>query len=139
MTKELLSAMELVRLYATQYYKPSYEEDAHIQGQPIWSNHLRNGKQVFWPYHWLIREDGTAERLLEDHETGWHAGKWEVNCRSVAITLYGDFDSNIPSDVQLASIARIISSNYSQVAHENIIGHCEVNPKKSCPGVWFMN
>ena len=84
-TKERLSVMELLRLYAPYFSNPTYEFDKVIKDKPIYSGHFRDNKQVFYPYHWIIRTDGRVERLLLDKEIGWHCGNWDINCRSVAI------------------------------------------------------
>ena len=61
MTWQRLNAMHLLRLYAKSYLSPTTEKE--IQGLPIFSNHFRsddNTRMVFYAYHWLVREDGTA-------------------------------------------------------------------------------
>ena len=131
-----LSAIELVRIYAPFYFSPYPEENLKIKGQPIWSNHLRDGKQVFWPYHWCIKEDGTAERLLRDNEIGWQAGNWEVNCKSVGICFDGDYEESRPSDLMLSAVAKLIKDNYHDA---KMIGHSEVNPQTTCPSRLFLS
>ncbi len=139
MSRERLSAIELVRLYAPEFAAPKRAEDAGMKGRPIYSGHFREGRQVFWPYHWFVRGDGTVERLLEDDEIGWQAGSWDVNCRSAAICFDGNFENARPLDVELAAAARIIKEHYPQVAHERILGHREVNPKTTCPSNLFLS
>ncbi len=139
MSLERLSAIELVRLYAPYYFAPYLDNDKDIKGQSIWSNHAREGKQVFYPYHWLIRMDGTVERLLEDEEIGWHAGNWDVNCRSVAICFDNDFENSQPTPELLNITADIINKNYPQIKRENILGHNEINLKTTCPSQLFLS
>lgn len=136
-TLERLSAMHLLRLYAANYGSPA-PSDYHAQGDPIFSNHFWGGKQVFYAYHWLIRMDGTTERLLKYHEIGWHAGNWEVNCRSIGIVLDNNFEESIPPGVALDGLTRVIREQYRQVSHERILGHREVNRKTTCPGNNFL-
>lgn len=131
-----LSAIELIRLYAPYYFNPYLEADKHIQGQPIWSNHLRNGKQVFWPYHWSIKFNGSVERLLNDNEIGWHAGNWDVNCRSVGICFDGDYEESKPSEIMLGSAAKLIKEQYKNT---DVVGHNEINLKTSCPSKLFLD
>lgn len=135
-TWQRLSAMHLVRLYAIYYYQPD-EDD--IKGQPIYSHHFRDGKQVFYAYHWLIRMNGDIERLLPDNETGWHSGNWDINCRSVAICLDNNFENSIPPEKVLTATSRIIKENYRDVKKENILGHKQINLKTTCPGNLFLN
>lgn len=134
-----LSAITLIRLYTTYYAEPYDEEDKQIKGAPIYSGHFRNGEQVFWPYHWIVRNGGTSERLLNDNEIGWQAGKWDVNCRSVAIVLDNNYENGIPSDNELSAVAEIIKKHYPNVKKENILGHREVNPKTTCPSNLFLS
>jgi len=137
-TWQKLSAMQLIRVYATYYASPCYEKEKRIEGQAIFSNRFRNGQQVFYAYHWLARMDGSVERLLNDNEIGWQAGNWEVNCRSIAICLDNNFESASPSDLVISSVAKLVKEKYPQIKLENIVGHREVNAKTTCPGSEFL-
>ena len=139
LTPERLSAVELIRLYAPYFADPKSECDATLKGQPISSGHVRAGKQVFWPYHWIVRGDGRAERLLRDSEIGWHAGNWDVNCRSIAIVLDNDYEERRPSANELRAVASIILTHYRRVPITGIVGHREVNQKTTCPSELFLN
>jgi hypothetical protein len=132
LSKERLSAIELIRLYAPTYAKREKRE-------PIYSDHNREGKQVFYPYHWIIRNDGETERLLFDHEIGWHAGKWDINCRSVAICIDDNQEDSVPDETYLHSIARLIRKQYPFVSKDRIFGHREINPKTTCPSNYFLD
>lgn len=133
-----LSAIELIRLYAPYFIDPKSKRDLHLKGQPVASGHFCEGKQVFWPYHWIVRSNGRAERLLLDNEIGWHAGDWDVNCRSVAITLDNDYENQRPSTTELNGIAEIINDHYGQASLKNVVGHREVNARTSCPSNLFL-
>lgn len=139
LTKERGSAMILVRLYATYYFKPEAEDEG-IKGQPISSGHVRDGKQVFYPYHWMVKIDGSTERLLNDNEIGWQAGNWDINCRSAAICLDNNYTDSEPSGKELSAIASIIKTNYPQVSKDRIFGHREVktNGVTECPSNKFL-
>ncbi len=106
---------------------------------PIWSNHLRNGKQIFYVYHWLMRMDGSFERLLSDDQIGWHAGNWEINKCSVAICLDNDYEEQDPTDVILQKLVAHIRKNYPDIESRNIIGHCEARSGTICPGTNFVD
>jgi hypothetical protein len=136
-TWQRLDAIQLIRVYARYYTHPGAHE-RHIRGQPIHSGHLRDGRQVFYAYHWLVREDGSSERLLLDGETGWQAGDWNVNCRSVAIALDANLEHTSPPDAMLAEAARILREHYPDVAAGRVLGHREVNPRTTCPGGAFL-
>jgi hypothetical protein len=132
-----LSAIELMRFYGPYFANPP-KGDRKLRGRPIFSGHEHDGRQVFWPYHWLIRGDGRTERLLSDSETGWHAGNWEINCRSIAIVLDGDYEHNRPSKTVLKSMADLIHRQYPEVLNERILGHCEITGKTTCPSRLFL-
>lgn len=133
-----LSAIQLTRLYAP-YFADRPEVFKHLKGQPIFSGHERKGKQVFWPYHWLIRNDGKVERLLSDSEIGWHAGNWNINCRSVTITFDNDFENSAPSGTVLQAAVALILNQYGQVPITRIFGHREINVKTTCPSNLFLS
>ena len=133
-----LSAIELMRLYGPYFANPP-EDEKQLKGTLISSGHERGGKQVFWPYHWIIRNDGHAERLLFDSEIGWHAGNWDINCRSIAIALDDDYESSKPSDLVLRAAATLIVNRYGQAPITRVFGHREVNGKTICPSELFLN
>jgi hypothetical protein len=116
MTLERLNAIHLLRIYG---------------------RYFNQDRQVFWGYHWLIRADGTAERILDDRVIGWHAGNWDINTRSVGICIDDDLASKEPSTTVIGSMAALIQTQYQHVEHANIIGHCDVNNKTACPGELF--
>lgn len=137
-TPNQLSAVELVRLYMPYFAAPVEAEDKQLRGQAIFSGHVRDGRQVFWPYHWVVLTDGSCRRLLADSETGWHAGNWEVNCRSVAIVFDNDYENSAPSERELRAAAEIIKTHYANVSPDHILGHREINPKTTCPSNLFL-
>ncbi|PIR41326.1 MAG: hypothetical protein COV31_01725 [Candidatus Yanofskybacteria bacterium CG10_big_fil_rev_8_21_14_0_10_46_23] len=143
LSPDRLSAMTLLRLYANFYAKPYDNDREKVVGQAIWSGHIRGGKQVFWPYHWIVRTNGDSERLLRDDEIGWHAGNWDINRRSVAIVLDNDYENRNPSNKELERIATIIQQNYRDLKPTSITGHCEVErkipgPHATCPSKLFL-
>ena len=138
-TWQRLSAMHLMRLYAPRYLYVNETVDIHRTGDPIYSHHFRpDGTQVFYGYHWLIRTDGSTERLLPDNEIGWQAGNWEVNCRSIGICLDGDFGHSTPPTIMLNATKLLLQEQYPFISHDRILGHREVNPKTTCPGDQFL-
>ncbi|MEX0749118.1 MAG: peptidoglycan recognition family protein [Candidatus Saccharimonadales bacterium] len=130
-----LNAIHLLRLYAAHYAHPPAAE-SQIKGRPIYSGHFKADRPVFYAYHWLIREDGSCERLLEDNEIGWHAGNWQVNCRSVAVCFDADLSQARPSVAALQSVADLLQTNYPSC---QLVGHREVNPQTDCPGELFLS
>jgi hypothetical protein len=141
MRASYLNAMHLLRLYVPVYNHPTAADRARVAGQQIASGHVRRSRQVFWGYHWLVRRDGTTQRLLMDWETGWHAGDWATNCRSVAICIDDDLENRMPTGTALEAIARVIRDQYSTVdpTARSLLGHREVNPRRTCPGDLFLS
>lgn len=137
MSLERLNAMQLLRLYGKSYAHPLNSRLNNTNNGAVWSNHFYNDQQVFWAYHWFIRENGEAQQLLKDEYVGWHAGNWDINTRSIAICVDDNLKDRQPDYIVMQKIAKIIKNHYSHVAHENIIAHCNVNPKTECPGHLF--
>ena len=132
-----LSAIGLVRQYAFQYLSDNVL-GRRVRGQPIWSGHFRQGKMVFFAYHWLLRPDGSTERLLEDSSIGWHAGNWDINTRSIGLAFSGDYEDSTPPATQIEAAAHLMRTHYPQVARERIFGHNEIVVGTTCPGSRFL-
>lgn len=132
-----LSAIGFIRQYGKDYL---HEETCgyKVQGQPIWSGHFRNGKMIFFAYHFIVFENGRIERLLEDKYIGWQSGDWDINTRSIAIVLAGDYENKKPSEKQIKAIANIIKQNYPHVSLNRVFGHREINLQTICPGDKFI-
>jgi hypothetical protein len=125
-----LNATQLLNIYVPYY--------AAQKSQPIWSGHFHNGRQVFWGYHWLMRMDGSFERLLDDELIGWHAGNWDINRRSIGICLDNDYENQEPTDELLRKLAGFIRQTYPDIKPDKIIGHCEARTGTICPGKNFL-
>lgn len=137
LTYDQLNALHLLRLYCPVYRNnKSFQIDGKLQ--PISSGHLYQGHQTFVAYHWGIydNENGVSiVRLLDDRYTGFHAGNYPVNTRSVGIAFIGDLTNKSPS-IEAIDAARGIIFRYPSIAKERVIGHKEVPGKESivCPG-----
>lgn len=125
-----LSAMGLLRLYVPATLNRANGPD-QIDGQ-IRSGHSRNGQELFHAYHWIVRTDGRAERLLPDSAIGWHSGNWEINCSSVGICLAGDYSAVPPTLEMLTAIGELLTL-YSSC---ELVLHSSVNASTNCPGSW---
>lgn len=142
-TKQRLESIHLQQVYVPVFARPEpVDIDKGIKDVPLYSGHVHDGRQVFQIYHWLVRNDGQAERLLDDNEIGWQAGRWDVNRRSVGICIDDDLEHKAPNPKVLDSIARIINQHYPDITEhpETIIGHREVGGPKptTCPGDKFL-
>lgn len=141
MTWRRLSAIHLIRLYTGYSDKKENQEKIFREKNPIFSNHFRNdgsGEQVFYSYHWLVRQNGVCESLLNDGEIGWQAGDWDINCRSVAICIDNDHENSSPSETVIFAIRKLINEKYSYVSKDRIFGHREINKNTMCPGNTFL-
>jgi hypothetical protein len=135
---EKLNAIGLLRQYALHYIENNVLEQP-VRGEPIWSGHFRRGQMVFFAYHWLVRPDGTCERLLEDRAIAWHAGNWKINTRSIGIALSGNYEHATPPVGHIAAAARLMLTHYPSIAPGRVLGHCEVRAHLTCPGDRFLH
>lgn len=136
-----MNAVQMLNVYVPYFNNPSESipGEGKLKGSPLWSNHVRSGRPVFYLYHWLMRMDGTFERLLNDNELGWHAANWDINCRSAGICLDNDYNQRDPSAEVLRKLANFITQQYPQVPHARIFGHREVSKHSTtCPGRNFV-
>ncbi len=141
-TWQRLSDEQKKSLYEARYRIA--DKDPFVQGQPPHSSHYRfvDGKlvEIFYAYHWLVRENGKVERLLDDREVGWHAGGpkgWEWNMRSVAIVLDGDYSKKPPPKKMLKAVAKLIQQYVKQYPTiTRLKAHYDVR-KTECPGPWY--
>lgn len=135
-----LNAVQLLNVYVPYFNNPTDETEQGLKGQPLWSNHVRHGRPVFYLYHWLMRMDGSFERLLEDQELGWHAANWDINRRSVAICLDNNYENRDPEPAVLQKLAGFIVEHYPGLAAERVMGHKEVSHTSTvCPGGNFVD
>jgi len=99
--------------------------------------------------HYLIDEDGTVYRLVDEDKRAWHAGvAWwrgamDVNGRSIGIELVNpghEFGYRAFPDAQmmaLEGLAAAILKRHPIPAH-NVVGHADVAPcRKQDPGELF--
>lgn len=130
---DFLNAVHLLNIYVPAF------SGSPLKRQALWSGHFRDDKQVFWGYHWLMRMDGSFERLLEDDQIGWHAGNWDINKRSIGICLDNDYKIKNPRPKILKQLALHIAEHYPEIQADKIIGHCEVRKGTICPGGHFLD
>lgn len=132
-----LSAIGFIRQYGRKYLENDVLGNK-LRGQPIWSNHFLNTEMVFFAYHWLVRPDGKTERLLKDKYVGWQSADADINNRSIAIALSGDYEEDTPLTSQIEGAAKIIRENYPYILKEKILGHREIKKERTCPGAYFL-
>lgn len=99
--------------------------------------------------HYLIDEDGTTWRMVEEADRAWHAGvgAWrgwhDINSRSIGIELSNpghDYGYRPFPDAQIAALidlARGILSRH-QIPARNVVAHSDIAPaRKIDPGELF--
>jgi AmpD protein len=96
--------------------------------------------------HCLIRRDGSIIQYVSFNNKAWHAGiscfnnREKCNDYSIGIELEGTDD--IPyEEAQYQQLSRLTASlqkYYPLITNENIVGHCDIAPKrKTDPGEIF--
>jgi hypothetical protein len=141
-----LTWQDLSELQRKNLYVPRYTcecDDPVVKGQPPRSGHFRLEKgrieEVFYAYHFFIRQDGTVEPLLRPEEVGWHAGHWGVNMRSLAICFDGDFSTGQPTEPAQRACAGLMRSLAEAHPIRYLMAHHEAWPGGTvCPGSWLM-
>jgi N-acetylmuramoyl-L-alanine amidase len=99
--------------------------------------------------HYLVDEDGTVSRLVEEGHRAWHAGVsfWrghtDINARSIGIELVNpghEFGYRPFSEAQMAALvdlARDIVRRHA-IPARNVVGHSDVAPRRKMdPGELF--
>lgn len=153
-TPERISEAVKARVYGSNpnYYSvfrdPKYNTP-YVNGLPIHSGHIIDGKETFTAYHYLIYPDGRILITLVPHRQkerqyfvdmiGWGAGVWNINCASVQVALVGTWSKKEPpSPEAIESLKKIIRYYRERVPGLAVVGHYEVRPKPTeCPGDWW--
>ena len=85
-----------------------------------------------WPhigYHHVIETDGNTVATLAHDMLGYHvAGR---NARSIGVCLIGRDQYSLQQWVALYDLLKVLEATYLGVA---VMGHRELDPKKTCPG-----
>ena len=99
--------------------------------------------------HYLVDEDGTIYRLVDESNRAWHAGKsrWrgvgDVNSASVGIEIVNpghEFGYRDFPDEQMASVIPLVADIKDRhgIGRGNVVGHSDVAPaRKEDPGELF--
>lgn len=59
--------------------------------------------------HCAIEHDGTIYRCIDDGDTAWHAGKWDVNLRSLGVEHAGYAEQNDVTPEQYEASAQLVA------------------------------
>lgn len=99
--------------------------------------------------HYLIDEDGTVHRLVDEDKRAWHAGiSWwggamDVNGRSIGIELVNpghEFGYRAFPDAQMTALEALAGAILKRhaIQPQNVVGHADVAPaRKQDPGELF--
>lgn len=92
--------------------------------------------------HYFVDEDSVVQ-IVSESDTAWHAGNWDMNCRSIGIEMCSRKDSKgnyyIPEATvkRAAELTRELMAKYD-VPITGIIRHYDVTGKK-CPAPMVDN
>ena len=99
--------------------------------------------------HYLIEEDGTVHRLVDEDKRAWHAGvAWwrgamDVNSRSIGVELVNpghEFGYKAFPDAQMEALTALGRSilNRHPIPKRNVVGHADIAPRRKLdPGELF--
>ncbi|MEH3046781.1 N-acetylmuramoyl-L-alanine amidase [Sphingomonas adhaesiva] len=99
--------------------------------------------------HYVVDEDGTILRLVDDEKRAWHAGKshWrdidDVNSASIGIEIVNpghDHGYRGFPDAQVDAVVRLVAhlKDRYEITRGNIVGHSDIAPtRKRDPGELF--
>lgn len=99
--------------------------------------------------HYVVGEDGTVFRVVDEMDRAWHAGAgaWEgredVNSRAVGIEIVnGGHDFGLPPfpDTQIEAVIALVRSILDrwELASHRVVGHSDIAPgRKNDPGEKF--
>jgi len=99
--------------------------------------------------HYLVAEDGTVLRLVDEDKRAWHAGRshWrgvkDINSASVGIEIVNpghEFGYRPFPDEQVAAVIRLVHEikDRYDITRGNVVGHSDIAPaRKQDPGELF--
>lgn len=109
-------------------------QSSKSQADSVINQHLKEFGQA-GAYHYLIESDGRPVQFHEEDFTGYHAGNYLMNVRSIGICLAGDFTRHVPTGSQIGSLVRLVTDIQTRwgIPDERILLHREVKGT-ACPG-----
>jgi len=99
--------------------------------------------------HYLVAEDGTVLRLVDEDKRAWHAGRshWrgvkDINSASIGIEIVNpghEFGYRPFPDEQIAAVIRLVHDikDRYDITRGNVVGHSDIAPaRKQDPGELF--
>lgn len=114
-------------------------------GSVSWGAIRKHHKAQGWSdigYHFGIELIGGGYEILAGRMTnkqGAHCRAAGMNVKAIGICCVGDYDDNQPPFEMLQKCEELVKylMGIYDIPKCNIIGHGEVEPKKTCPGLMF--
>lgn len=147
-----ISDIDRSRLYAPWFNADDVDhltKDPYCRGLPIHSGHVvkRSGEteslETFIGYHHLVYTNGSVTTELSPvvevgdvwyvDMVGWHAGKWLINCESIAICLVGDWTTSAPTKEQLEATNGLVAYYRALIPKLAVEPHHQYTATE-CPG-----
>lgn len=90
----------------------------------------------FVGYHFVIYGDGQLRQYRQDSEIGAHTKEQSMNFQSLGICLSGNFDVELPNQIQVDVLKQLLESKTAQfsITPGNIYPHRKFATYKSCYG-----
>lgn len=85
-------------------------------------------------YQYIIYGNGELRQYRKDTEPGAHTAEAGINSKSIAVCLTGNFDTDLPSPAQQATLTKFLLYKTAQHGIRTIRNHRYYSPYKSCPG-----
>lgn len=84
--------------------------------------------------HYFV-DDTTVVRSVADKNIAWHAGDWDINCRSIGIEIAGSTTECTGKTLEnVILLAQRLMKKYN-IKKDRVIRHYDANGK-ICPGFW---
>lgn len=84
--------------------------------------------------HYFV-DDTTVVRSVADKNIAWHAGDWDINCRSIGIEIAGSTTECTGKTLEnVILLAQRLIKKYN-IKKDKVIRHYDANGK-ICPGFW---
>jgi len=85
-------------------------------------------------YQYIIYGNGEIRQYRKDSEPGAHTKEQDMNYQSIGVCLTGNFDAEMPSPQQVATLTKFLKDKSKQLIIKSILPHRHYAPYKSCYG-----
>ena len=93
-----------------------------------------NNNVVETSAHYFV-DDTTVVRSVADKNIAWHAGDWDINCRSIGIEIAGSTTECTGKTLEnVILLTQRLMKKYN-ISKDRVIRHYDANGK-ICPGFW---